>query len=180
MPSWIGTAIKIFLYSLGICVLVIMFSMFISMLVSDSIFTKERITTEAPLVAISTSSGIEGSTEGNLLGLTADSSTGMYFTFYLRNTDGSLQLHRALAADNRVFIMEDVQSIDDAYVRVTLWYRIYPSYALLGNGKKITSEPVIIENFANFTKSRNSYGLARLEIHLPLGTIMPTFDANIQ
>lgn len=132
---------------------------------------KSTVTIKVPLVAMTTSSALNGSSGGFLLWSSSFDSE-VYYYFYLRNADGSIQLHKAIAADRRVFIVEDpnIQSNEDAFVLVGL-------DVLSANSPPSPPEQLLItEDLADFT---SNYCLEKLEIHLPLDTIIPTLDASI-
>lgn len=120
------------------------------------------ITVTASLVAMSTSTTSVTESSGGLI-WSSSVQNEVYYYFYLRNADESIQLHRALATHENVFIIEDteVHGAEDAFVIVTI--------------NSFKSE-LDISEYPDFTES---WDFKRLEIHLPPGTIIPVLDASI-
>lgn len=107
---------------------------------------------------------VDANSQGLLIGDVSDDS-GQYYQFLLREEGGNtINPHRAFAENVKISVTETMPSEHTYYVRVTFERARY---------KNIGLEPELrIKNFYDLTPSLEVYGVRKLEIFIPQGTLI--------
>lgn len=155
--------------SLLIIPLVIILALLSLACLSDDV----EVTGEAEIISATSIMEVTGTT-GSLL-WSGSINSEIYYFFYLRNDDNSIQLHKTQAIDSRVFVIEDPNiTKDTAFVRATfIWNQ------LTAHGEKQPSGMLNLSRFSNFTIREDGYWLKKLEITVPEGTITKSLELNL-